>query len=423
MRSLRSWAQETAGGLPRTFWYLWAGTLINRVGGFVVIFLTIYLTTVRDFTPSQAGLIMGVWAAGSAVGTMVGGVAADRLGRKVTMLSGQVLTAAVLLVMAFMTGYWTVAALAFLLGMSADATRPAFQAMMIDIVPDRDRMRAFTLNYWAINVGFAVAAVLAGVAAQADYHLIFIVDAGTTLMAFILLLFSIPETRPLALRGPAAVQAGGGLVDVFKDRTFLVFAGLNVFTAFIFLQHLTTLPIAMSSDGISARSYGEIIALNGVLIVVGQLFIPKLVRGLNRSRMLAVAAVVIGAGFGLTAFADTPLFYAVTVLVWTIGEMINAPANSTLLAELSPAALRGRYQGVFSLSWSVAGFGAPIAGGFLQEHAGNSALWLTCAGIGVVIALAQVMSGPARERRARTLRTPPVADKVPEAVGSPAILA
>src|SRR5215468_9887571 len=102
---MRRWWAETAGGLPRTFWYLWAGTLINRVGGFVVIFLTIYLTTVRHFSPSQAGLIMGVWAAGSAAGTMIGGIAADRLGRKVTMLSGQVLTASVLLVMAFVTHY------------------------------------------------------------------------------------------------------------------------------------------------------------------------------------------------------------------------------------------------------------------------------------------------------------------------------
>jgi MFS family permease len=399
---MRRWWGETAGGLPRTFWYLWAGTLINRVGGFVIIFLTIYLTTVRHFSPSQAGLIMGMWASGGAVGTMIGGVAADRLGRKVTLLSSQVLTATVLLAMGFVTQYWSIAALGLLLGLVTQATGPAFSAMMIDIVPQQDRMRAFTLNYWAINVGFAVAAVLAGVAAQADYHLIFVVNAATTLITFSLLLYTVPETRASA--APSAEPAvAGGLRDVFADRTFLVFAGLNVLTAFIFLQHLTTLPIAMSADGISSRTYGSVIALNGVLIVVGQLFIPKLVRGMNRSRMLAVAAVVIGAGFGLTALADTPVFYAVTVLVWTLGEMLNAPANSTLIAELSPAALRGRYQGVFALSWAIAGVGAPILGGFLQEHVGNTFLWLFCAGLGVVIAVAQVLSGPARERRAADL--------------------
>lgn len=414
MRILRSWARDTAGGLPRTFWYLWLGTLINRVGGFVVIFLTIYLTTVRHFSPSQAGLIMGLWAAGGAAGTMIGGVSADRLGRKVTLLCSQVLTAAALLVMAFVTSYWALALLGLLLGLVAEAARPAFQAMMIDIVPEHDRLRAFTLNYWAINVGFAVAAVLAGVAAQADYHLIFIVDAATTLATFTLLLFTVPETRSPIAASPGSAAKPGGLRDVFADRTFILYAALNILVAFVFLQHLTTLPIAMSMDGISSRTYGSVIALNGVLIVLGQLFIPKLVRGLNRSRMLAVAAVVMGAGFGLTAFADTPVFYAVTVLVWTLGEMINAPANSTLLADLSPAALRGRYQGVFSLSWSIAGFGAPIVGGFVQEHAGNSALWLSCAGIGVIVAVAQVLSGPARERRARALVQQPAPRELAE---------
>jgi len=423
VRTLRSWARDTAGGLPVTFWYLWLGTLINRLGGFVIIFLTIYLTTVRDFSPSQAGLIVGLWAAGGAAGNMIGGVAADRLGRKVTLLSCQVVSAAVLLAMAFVTNYWTLAGFALLLGLSADGARPAFWAMMIDIVPERDRLRAFNLNYWAINVGFAVAAILAGVAAEADYHLIFIVDAATTLLAFVFLLFTIPETRLLAAaetRVPAGSVGApaGGLREVFADRTFVLYAALNILVAFVFLQHLTTLPIAMAADDISARTYGSVIGLNGVLIVVGQLFIPKLVRGLNRSHMLAAAAVIMGIGFGLTAYADTPVFYAVTVLVWTIGEMINAPANSTLLAELSPAALRGRYQGVFSLSWSIAGFGAPIVGGYIQENAGNSSLWLACAGIGVIVAVAQVLAGPAREQRTRALKVPAAEARVAEAAGA-----
>ncbi|NUT34180.1 MAG: MFS transporter, partial [Hamadaea sp.] len=389
---MTAWLRETAGGLPRNFWYLWAGTLINRVGGFVVIFLTIYLTTVREFTPSQAGLVMGLWAVGSAIGNVLGGISADRVGRKTTLLAGQVMAALTLVAMAFATDYWTIVGLAFIFGVFVDGVRPAFGALLIDIVPEKDRLRAFTLNYWAINVGFAVAATLAGLAAKADYHLVFLIDAGSTLLATVFLFFTVTEPRrPVAARTPAAKQAGGGgLAAVFRDRIFLLFAALNIVTAFIFLQHLTTLPIAMTADGISGETYGYVIALNGVLIVLGQLFIPRLTRGMSRTRMLAISSVVIGAGFGLTAFADAPLFYAVTVLIWTLGEMLNSPANSTTMAALSPADLRGRYQGVFSLSWSIAGFSAPILGGYLQEHAGNTALWLLCAALGLAVAAAQV---------------------------------
>ncbi|MBB5871426.1 MFS family permease [Allocatelliglobosispora scoriae] len=405
------WLRDTTGGLPRTFWYLWFGTLINRAGGFVIVFMTIYLTTVRDLSATQAGLVMGLWAGGGAFGTMLGGIAADRIGRKVTLLTGQVAGAAILLAMAFVTGLPALAALAFALGFFAESARPASSAMLIDIVGEPDRLRAFTLNYWAVNVGFALAATLAGLAAGLDPHLLFIVDAATTFATALFIFVKVPETgtvrrqdrRNSSRVGP--IERGPGLREVFRDRVFLTFVGLNLFVAFVFMQHLTTLPIAMTRDGLSSQTYGLVIGLNGLLIVCGQLFIPKLLAGRSRSHLLAAAAVVMGVGFGLTAFAATPVFYAMTVLIWTVGEMINAPANSTLVAALSPSQMRGRYQGVLNLSWAVAGFAAPVLGGWVQDHVGNSQLWLGCAVIGVVVAVAQVASGPARERRAEALAT------------------
>jgi MFS family permease len=165
------------------------------------------------------------------------------------------------------------------------------------------------------------------------------------------------------------------------------------------------LPIAMGDSGLSPATYGSVIALNGVLIVVGQLFVPKLIKGRSRSHVLALASLVMGAGFGLTAFAEAAWLYGLTVLIWTVGEMLNSPSNATLIAELSPAELRGRYQGAFSLSWQLAGAMAPVLGGLVREHAGNTTLWLGCAAIGAVMAVAHLVSGPARERRATRLRT------------------
>ncbi|MEV1287090.1 MFS transporter [Micromonospora sp. NPDC049679] len=407
MRTVRGWFRDTTGGLPATFWYLWTGTLINRLGSFILVFLAIYLTTARGFSAVQAGLVIGMWGAGGAVGTMLGGVLADRWGRRPTLLTAHVGAAAMMLALGFAERLWLVATGALLLGAFAEAARPAFSAMMIDVVPERDRLRAFTLNYWAINLGFACAAVLAGLAAELDYLLLFVVDATTTLLTAAIIFLKIRETRPAraARSGKATDTADrGGLRAVFTDRVFLGFVVLNLLTALVFLQHISMLPIAMGEDRLPASTYGSVIALNGVMIVVGQLFIPRLIRGRSRSHVLALAAVIFGVGFGLTAVADNAWLYALTVVIWTLGEMLNSPSNSTLIAELSPAAVRGRYQGVMSLSWSVAGFLAPIAGGFLRDGAGDSALWLACGAIGVVVAVGQLMSGPARERRVTELR-------------------
>ncbi|MFY1689626.1 MDR family MFS transporter [Plantactinospora sp. WMMB782] len=405
MRTVRNWFQDTTGGLPRTFWYLWAGTLINRLGSFVIVFLAIYLTIERGFSEFQAGLVLGLWGAGGAVGTLAGGILADRWGRRPTLLTAHLGAAAMMLALGLARDLWLVALGALLLGMFAEAARPAFGAMMVDVVPERDRLRAFTLNYWAINLGFACAAILAGLAAEASYLLLFVVDAATTVTTAMVIFLKVAETRQVRVdRAGLPAPHRGGLGSALRDRVFVGFVLLNILVALVFMQHISMLPVAMGQDGLSPSTYGSVIAVNGVLIVAGQLFVPRLIRGRNRSRVLALAALVTGVGFGLTAFADAAWFYVLTVLIWTLGEMLNSPSNSTLIAELSPAALRGRYQGLFSLSWSVAAFVAPVAGGFVRERFGNSALWLGCAALGGVVAVAHLLSGPARERRAGALR-------------------
>lgn len=409
---MRTWFRDTTGGLPATFWYLWVGTLINRLGSFVLIFLTIYLTSERGLSASLAGLVMGLWGAGGAVGTMLGGVLADRWGRRPTLLTAHVGAAVMMLTLGLARPVWAIAIGALLLGMFAEAARPAFAAMIVDVVPERDRLRAFTLNYWAINLGFACSAVLAGFAAEVSYFLLFVVNATTTLTTALVVFRKVGETRPCrTTHEPVPVtpvadrgRARNGVTAALTDRVFLGFVALNLVIALVFLQHTSMLPIEMRQDDLSASTYGWVIALNGVLIVFGQLFVPRLIERRDRSRVLALAAVIVGVGFGLTAFADVAWFYAVTVLIWTMGEMLSSPSNATLIAELSPAELRGRYQGVFGLSWQLAGFTAPILGGLVRDQAGSTTLWLGCAAIAGVVAVGHLLSGPARERRAVQLR-------------------
>ncbi|MBM3125865.1 MAG: MFS transporter, partial [Chloroflexi bacterium] len=72
--------------LPGAFWLLFAGTLINRIGGFVVPFLALYLTSHRGLPVAQAGLIVSLFGAGSFLAQLIGGELADRFGRKPVLL-------------------------------------------------------------------------------------------------------------------------------------------------------------------------------------------------------------------------------------------------------------------------------------------------------------------------------------------------
>jgi MFS family permease len=116
-----------------------------------------------------------------------------------------------------------------------------------------------------------------------------------------------------------------------------------------------------------------------------------------RGRALALAALLTGLGFGATALASSTLAFALTVAVWTVGEIVMAPVNSAVVAERSPVHLRGRYQAAFGLTWSIAFMAAPVVGPRVIERTGMGGFWVTCLVLGLGAALAFLaLEPPAR---------------------------
>jgi MFS family permease len=289
-------------------------------------------------------------------------------------------------------------------------------------------MRGFNLNYWAINLGFAAAGIIAGLLAHTPRMTLFGLDAATTVISSVWIFMRVQETRPV--RGLTLKASDRkGLAHVLTDRTFLTFVTLSL-GLWTIVSTIGLMPITMLDRGLSPSAYGAVIALNGVIIVIGQLFVPRLIRGHSRTKVLVIATLFVSVGFGAIAYAPTVLLLGVTVVIWTLGEMGFSPSNAALVAELSLPSMRGRYQGVSGLSFTVAGFLAPVVGGVIIDHFGNTALWLGAFGLGIVVAIGQAVTGPARERRALELRQPvievtvggPVADPTP-AVATEAELA
>lgn len=120
---------------------------MNRLGAFVAIFMALHLTLDRGYSASYAGLVASLHGLGGIVSSLGGGVMADRLGRRPTLLVAQVSTALSVALLGFVHDPVAIAAVAFLVGAAGNASRPAVQAMMADIVRPEDRVRAFSLNY------------------------------------------------------------------------------------------------------------------------------------------------------------------------------------------------------------------------------------------------------------------------------------
>jgi MFS family permease len=399
----RKWFTDAAGGLPATYWYLWTGLLINRVGGFAVLFLSLYLTAQRGASPALAGLIVGGYGIGGVAGTLLGGVLTDRWGRRSTLLAAHFATAVLLVGLAVSTDLRLVAGLGLLLGVAQSMPGPAFVAAIIDVVPAERRSRAFNLQFWAFNLGMAGASLLAGLLAEWSYLGLFLIDAASTVLTGVLIAWKVPETLR---RRPAGAVTGAepGMRTVLADRIFLVFVGLTLLQALMYAQTSTIVPLAMSDDGLSPSGYGLVTALAGTLIVLGQLFVPRLIDRHRKDRVLAAAVAVMAVGFATLTVADRLSGYLLAAAVWTVGSMLAAPPNAEINSELAPVELRGRYQAVFFLTFPAAAFLAPALGGVSLQTFGP-AHWLIVAAVGVVAAGLHLAAGPSRERRVRALRT------------------
>ncbi|MFE9654246.1 MDR family MFS transporter [Micromonospora sp. NPDC006431] len=409
MRGLRRWWDDTAGGLPATFWYLWSGLLINRAGAFAMLFLSLYLTAARGASESLAGLVVGAYGAGGAVGTLLGGVLADRWGRRSTLLAGHLGAAGLMLALAFSRELAVIGVLAALVGVAHSMPGPAFVAAIVDVVPEERRSRAFNLQFWAFNLGMAVASLLAGVLAEASFLALFLVDAAATLAGAAVVALKVRETlarRAAAPRVVAGRSRRPGLHTALTDRTFLVFVALTFLLAVLTMQTSTIMPLAMRADGLGPSAYGVVVAVGGALIVVGQLFVPRLIEPFRKSTVLAVSTGLMALGFGWLAVADHLPFYLGAAVVWTVGQMLAAPPNAQINADLAPPELRARYQSVFYLTFPAASFVAPALGGLSLQHLGERH-WLVVGGLGLVAAVGHLLAGPPRERRVAALRAAP----------------
>ncbi|MFD7706787.1 MDR family MFS transporter [Streptomyces sp. NPDC059786] len=384
--SLRRAARETVSGLPREFWWLWTSTLVNRLGAFVATFMALYLTLDRGYSASYAGLVASLHGLGGVISSVGGGVLADRLGRRPTMLIAQLSSGLSVALLGFVHHPVAIAAVAFLVGVASNASRPAVQAMMADIVRPEDRVRAFSLNYWAINLGFAVSSVAAGFIAEYSYVAGFLIEAAMTLVCAVVVFVKLPESRPEPTAKTAAEPAVG-LGTVLRDGRFMSVVGLSFLIALVFQQGMVGLPVAMGQAGFTPADYGTAIAVNGALIVVLQIPITRFIEHRDPRRLLVISSVLAGYGFGLTAFAGSVGVFALTVCVWTLAEIVNAPTQTSLVVRLSPVHGRGRYQGMYATSWAVASLVAPLVSGVVIDRYGAEWLWGLCAVVGTVAAV------------------------------------
>ena len=254
----------------------------------------------------------------------------------------------------------------------------------------------FVLLNLGIGIGGAVSGLLVDVSRAGTFEAIYVVDAFS-FVAYVAMLATIRHVS----RPPPAVAAGeaaAGYRDVLRDRVFLRVCGVTLLLSVAGYGQVNAGFPGFVSDvaHVSTRTIGLAFAANTAVIVAAQLFVERRLQGRRRTRALAGVALLWAVSWlviGSAALAGGTALPAAAVItglaVFGLGETLWAPTGATLVNDIAPSHLRGRYNAVSALTWQLSAVIGPVVAGLLLGAGWSAAFIGGLAGtLGVVAVLA-----------------------------------
>ena len=175
-------------GLPVMFWGLWVTLLILWMGRFVTSFLSMYLVSDMHVSAGVAGTIVSMYGFGGIFGCLYGGALSDRFGRPAMIVIGNLGSAVMLILLACIGNPWIMAITLLIYGAISSMPTPAVAAYVSDVVPFRKQKRAYSLQTWAANFGFAIGPIIANQLVKISYSLMFYAEAAVLVFATLLMM-------------------------------------------------------------------------------------------------------------------------------------------------------------------------------------------------------------------------------------------
>lgn len=354
-----------------------AGCTLSALGtGFTLPFLLIYLTKVRGLPVTTAGYAVATLGLVGLVAVPFMGSLTDRLGPWRVLLGAMVLETLGTAGLALVDRPWRAFVVAAVLGAGTAAAWPAQSSLIAVLVPPERRPRVFAVQFALVNLGIgiggAVSGLLVDVGRPGTFQAVYLIDAFSY-VAYAAILATLRHVdRPPP--PPTAEEGRGGYRDIARDRVFLrVCAVILLMSVAGYGQINAGLPAFVSGVAhVSTRAFGFAFAANTAVIVLAQLWVERRLAGRRRTRALAGVALVWAVSWliiGAAALFDSRFLAAAAVItgmgLFGLGETLWAPTGQTLVNDLAPPHLRGRYNAMSSVTWQLSSVIGPVVAGQL----------------------------------------------------------
>ena len=392
------------GMYPRQFWVLFWGMLLASIGGSMWWpFITIYLREQLDVPLTQITLLFTLYSAAGLLATSFVGPAVDRFGRRKAMIAGLAIPGLSLAAMGAVHGLGPWAIALTVTGMFNPMYRVGADAMVADIVPPDERVNAYSVLRMGNNAGVAIGPAIGGFVAAVSYSLAYFSAGAANLVFALLVFFLVRETmQRTGEAGRSSEPAGYG--PVLRDRRFLAFCIIMVLATIPSPLMWMLMPsYAKEHFAIPESQLGFVMSTNAVMVVFLQVIVTRWSSRYPNLLVLALGALLYGLGVGSVAAGAGFWAFMVSMIILTFGELLLVPTGSAYAANAAPPEMRGRYMGLYGVTWNVAFGIGPVLGGWLNDNIAPAATWIGGLAIGLIgvagfLALQRVLLYRARAR-------------------------
>lgn len=377
---------------PRTFWTLTGTVFIDSLGGALLFpFFALYVTQKFGVGMTKVGVLFAILSGARIIGSFLSGALTDKIGRRSLMIYGLIFSAGSSLMMAFiedMTIFYTAV---IFVGLLSSIGGPAQQAMVADLLPEKQRADGYGLLHISNNLAHTIGPMIGGLLAGISYILLFFIDAALSIITAIIIFFALPETQPQ--KSDKQVEESmanilGGYWRVAQNGTFMAFFAIAILMKLVYRQMGSTLPVFLRDvHGVPPQSYGWLLSLNAGMVVLFQFMITRKTSQFKPMRVMAVGTFLYAVGFAMYGFFSTSLFFFIAVAIITIGEMFISPISQSLVARFAPEDMRGRYMAFFSFSWTIPSLFGPLLAGLVMDNYDPNLVWYLAGVIGLIAAL------------------------------------
>ncbi len=349
-------------------WGVIIGTFLSRTGFFMTLpFLGIYLGKVKGIDPAIVGSILALSLLVGTISSFAGGALSDRLGRYPVMITAMGAWSIVLIGYVFATETWMFFVLSACNGLFRNVFEPTARALLADVTSDDQRAAVFNARYFAINLGGAIGPFIGlQLGAGSTSLLPFLVTAVIfAVYAAVLVVFMVMFKEQLKKDGAANPVTMNQMARIiFTDKVFLYLLLGNLFVAGAYSHLDMTLSLYIGHDRIEAYSF--LFVVNTISVLALQYPLAKLMKRYSSMTALKLGCLLFGLGlFGFGLF--TNLFWlSVSMVVFTIGEILCFVVGDILIGEIAPQHLRGAYYGASGFAFLGQSVCAWIGGVLLQ---------------------------------------------------------